>query len=210
MSGPVHFYTYPMSRGQIARWALHEAGAEYEQHLLDYGTTMKAPEYLAINPMGKVPTIVHDGRTVTECAAICAYLADAFPAACLAPQPDERADYYRWIFFGAGPLEQAIISRAMGWEVAPDKQMMAGFGTYDHAVEALAGHLGGRDYVCGARFTAADIYVGAQVMWGVQFGTLPKLDAFTAYGERVGTRTACREAKAIDDALIAEAQASQG
>ena len=101
-------YTNPMSRGRIARWMLEEAGAAYDVVLLDYASTMKAEPYLSVNPMAKVPAIVHRGRTVTECAAICAYLAEAFPDAGLAPRDDERADYYRWLFFAAGPVEAAV------------------------------------------------------------------------------------------------------
>jgi glutathione S-transferase len=205
----IDFYTNPMSRGQIARWALHEAGAEYEQHLLDYGTTMKAPEYLAINPMGKVPAIVHDGKVVTECAAICAYLADAYPETGLQPTADERADYYRWMFFAAGPVESAITNRHMKWEPTEEQQRMAGYGSYEHAVAALEGALSGKDYVCGNRFTAADVYVGSQVDWGLQFGTLPTNPAFEAYAGRVRERDAYKAAKAIDGALIAEAQARE-
>lgn len=204
----IDFYTNPMSRGQIARWALHEAGAEYEQHLLDYGTTMKAPEYLAINPMGKVPAIVHDGKVVTECAAICAYLADAFPEAGLQPTHKERADYYRWLFFAAGPLESAVTNRHMKWEPTDEQKMMAGYGSYDHAVAALEGALSGRDYVCGSRFTAVDIYVGSQVDWGLQFGSLPTNPTFEAYAGRLREREAYKAAKEIDSALIAEMQAA--
>jgi glutathione S-transferase len=153
----IDFYTNPMSRGQIARWALHEAGAEYEQHILSYDSTMKAPEYLAINPMGKVPAIVHDGKVVTECAAICAYLADAFPEKGLQPTADERADYYRWMFFAAGPVESAITNRHMKWEPTEEQQRMAGYGSYEHAIAALDGALSGKEYICGSRFTAADI-----------------------------------------------------
>jgi glutathione S-transferase len=202
----IDFYTNPMSRGQIARWALHEAGAEYEQHLLDYGTTMKSPEYLAINPMGKVPAIVHDGNVVTECAAICAYLADAFPEAGLQPASSERANYYRWMFFAAGPLESAITDRHLKCEPTEEQQRMAGYGSYDHAVAALEGALSGKDYICGNRFTAADIYVGSQVDWGLQFGTLPASAAFSAYAERLRERDAYKASKAIDGALIAAAQ----
>jgi glutathione S-transferase len=204
----IDFYTNPMSRGQIARWALHEAGAEYEQHLLDYGTTMKAPEYLAINPMGKVPAIVHEGYVVTEGAAICAYLADAFPEAGLQPTPNERADYYRWMFFAAGPVEAAVTNRSLKWEPTEEQQRMAGYGSYDHVVDALEGALIGRDYICGDRFTAADIYVGAQVDWGLQFGSIPTRPAFEAYAGRMRERDAYKAAKAIDGALIAEMQAA--
>jgi glutathione S-transferase len=207
MAGKLTFYTNPMSRGQIARWMLHEVDAPYEQVLLDYGTTMKGADYLKINPMGKVPAIVHDGHVVTEGAAICAYLAEAFPEAGLAPREDERADYYRWLFFGAGPIEQAVTNRSLGFEVPADKTMMAGYGNYDQAVEVLAGHVGSRAYVCGDRFTAADVYVGAQVGWGVAFGTLPKRPEFEGYAARVTDRDAYRRAKAIDDRLIAAAQA---
>ena len=102
------FYTNPMSRGQTVRWMLEEFGEPYETEILQYGTTMKPEPYLSINPMGKVPAVRHGGKVVTEVAAICAYLADAFPAAGLAPPVADRADYYRFLFFAAGPLEQAF------------------------------------------------------------------------------------------------------
>lgn len=198
------FYTNPMSRGQIARWALHEAGADYDQVLLEYGTTMKADDYLKINPMGKVPAIDHDGKIVTEGAAICAYLAEAFPDAGLAPKAEETADYYRWLFFAAGPLEAAITNRSMGFEVAPDKERMAGYGNYDRVVDVLDAKFQADSYVCGARFTMADVYVGAHIVWGTQFGTLTERESFAAYGKRVTDREAYRAAKTVDDALIAE------
>jgi len=201
------FYTNPMSRGQIARWMLEEVGAPYEQRIVQYGPEMKGPDYRAINPMGKVPAIVHDGKVVTECAAICAYLAEAFPEAGLAPTAEERADHYRWMFFGAGPLEQAIINHAMKWESPEDKQAMLGYGSYELAVETLAGWLADRDYVCGDRFTAADVYVGAQVDWGQAFGTLPPHPVFAAYAERLRERPAYQRGKAIDNELIARAKA---
>ncbi len=203
----IDFYTNPMSRGQIARWALHEAGAEYGQHLLEYGTSMRAAEYLAINPMGKVPAIVHDGNVVTECAAICAYLADAFPEAGLQPTASERADYYRWMFFAAGPVEAAITNRMLGVDVPKEREMSAGYGNYDHMVAALEGALAGKDFICGNRFNAADIYVGSQVDWGLQFKTLPSNPTFEAYAARLRERAAYKASKAIDGALIAQAQA---
>ena len=203
----VDFYTNPMSRGQIARWALHEAGAEYEQHLMNYEGAMKTAEYLAINPMGKVPVIVHNGKVVTECAAICAYLADAFPDAGLQPAADERADYYRWMFFAAGPIEAAITNHSAGFDPSPEKEMMFGYGNYDRVIDTLEAALTGRDYICGGRFTAADIYVGSHADWGIQFGSIPPRPAIAAYAERVRQRPAYQSAKAIDGALIAEAQA---
>jgi glutathione S-transferase len=204
----ITFYTNPMSRGQIARWALHEAGADYEQVLLEYGTTMKGADFLAINPMGKVPAIIHDGNVVTECAAICAYLADVFPSAGLTPNSGEHANYYRWILFAAGPVESAVTNRMLGVEVPPEREMSAGYGNYDQTVATLAGHFSSHDYVCGDRFTMADVYVGSQVLWGTQFGTLPKHEAFDAYAARLSARTAHQAAGAIDNALIAEAQAA--
>jgi glutathione S-transferase len=204
----IDFYTNPMSRGQIARWALHEAGADYEQHLLGYDGAMKTPEYLAINPMGKVPAIVHESKVVTECAAICAYLAEAFPDANLLPEPNERADYFRWMFFAAGPVEAAITNHSMGFEPTPEKEMMFGYGNYDRVVDVLESALTGRDYICGDRFTAADIYVGSHADWGVQFGSIPSKPAIVAYAERMRQRPAYQASKAIDGALIAAAQAA--
>ena len=209
MSDALTFYTNPMSRGQIARWMLEEVGAPYEQVLLDYATTMKGDDYLAVNPMGKVPAIEHDGNVVTECAAICAYLAEAFPDSGLAPHGDERADYYRWLFFAAGPLEQAIIDKHLGLTPTKDQERMAGYGSYDRAVDVLEGALTDRDFICGDRFTAADVYVGSQVDWGLSFETLPKRPAFEAYAARLRERDAYKRAQAIDNKLIEEAQAGK-
>ena len=203
MSDSIIFYTNPMSRGQISRWALEEAGVAYEQRLLDYGTTMKEAAYLAVNPMGKVPAIVHNGHVVTECAAICAYLADVFPDAKLAPEPDARADYYRWLFFGAGPLESAVTSRALGLEAPADKAMMAGYGSFDATIDALATAVAGKAFVAGTRFSAADIYIGAQIDWGLQFNSIPTRPAFEEYVGPLRERGAYKKAKAIDGALIA-------
>ncbi|MCU0910614.1 MAG: glutathione S-transferase family protein [Rhodobacteraceae bacterium] len=201
------FYTNPMSRGRVARWMLEEVAQPYETVILDYATTMKGPEYLAINPMGKVPAIRHDGRTVTECAAICAYLADAFPGAGLAPEPGDRADYYRWLFFAAGPLEQAVTNHAVGWDPDPEKKRMFGYGDYADTVTTLERALDGREWIAGPAFTAADVYVGAAVTWGTQFGTLPARPAFLAYRERLSARTAFRRADALDDAAAEKLKA---
>ena len=202
------FFTNPMSRGQIARWALHEAGADYEQVLI--GWADKPAELLAANPMGKVPTVIHHAvggdRTISEAAAICAYLAEAHPGAELAPRETERADYYRWMFFAAGPVEQAIVARSMGWDVPKDREMMVGFGNLDRVLDTLEGHLGETDWVCGERFTMADVYLGSQVDWGLAFGTMPSRPAFEAYAARFREREGYKAAKAIDNQLIAESK----
>ncbi|WP_419809179.1 glutathione S-transferase family protein [Sphingomonas sp.] len=204
------FYTNPMSRGQIARWMLEEVGAEYEQVILGYADTMKSAEYLAINPMGKVPAIVHRGQVVTEGAAICAYLAEAFPDAALAPRAEERAAYYRWLFFAAGPVEAAVTNHSIGWNPDDKQQRMAGYGSYETVVDTLDGEIAGKQFVCGDRFTAADVYFGAQIIWGVGFGSLPKRDSFVAYSERLTAREAYRRAKKMDDDLIAAMQPPAG
>lgn len=195
------FYTNPMSRGQIVRWMLEEVGQSYDTMIVDYAA-MHDEAYRAVNPMMKVPAIVHDGKVVTECAAIIAYLADAFPEAGLAPRDDERADYYRWLFFAAGPIEQALTSKTMGFEPTAEQSRSVGFGDEERTVKTLADHLADRDYLCGARFTAADVYVGSHVMWGMQFGTLPKRPSFEAYAARLGERPAYKKAKQIDSQLI--------
>ena len=196
------FYTNPMSRGQTARWMLEEVGAPYETVLLDYATTMKAPDYIAINPMGKVPAIVHEGRVVTEVAAICAYLADAFPDAGLAPAMGVRHDYYRWLFFAAGPTEAAITDRFMKVEPAGEQRAMAGYGCFDDMVGALESAVKDKTFIAGDAFSAADVYVGASIDWGLMFKTMPALPAFEAYVAGLRERPAYRKAKAIDAALM--------
>ncbi len=198
------FYTNPMSRGQIARWMLHEVEAEYEARLLEYGDDMAHEDFLTINAMGKIPVIVDDGRVVTECAAICAYLADRFPDSDLAPDPDERHDYYRWLFFAAGPLEQAVTMRQFGADPSAEQEKMLGFGSFDRVIAALDRKLSNADYVCGHRFTAADVYLGSHIIWGLEFQSLPERDSFKAYADRLTTRSAYREAKTIDEKLIAQ------
>jgi len=203
------FYTNPMSRGQTIRWMLEEVGEPYETEILDYGTTMKAEPYLSINPMGKVPAIRHGDKVVTEVAAICCYLADAFPQANLAPPPPDRADYYRWIFFTSGPVEAAFSNKSAGWEPAPEKQAMFGYGNYDTAMKTLATALAGKTYIAGDRFTAADLFVAAMVNFMLAFKLLEPTPVFTDYAARMTDRDAYRRAKDIDGKLIAEIQAKQ-
>ncbi|HYC68624.1 glutathione S-transferase family protein [Brevundimonas sp.] len=203
------FYTNPMSRGRIARWMLEEVGRPYRTVVLDFGTTMKAPDYLTINPMGKVPAVTWRGVAVTECAAICAWLADACPEAGLAPALDDpaRGTYLRWLFFTAGPVEAAVTAKALNLLAPAEKAGMAGYGSFEQVVDALEGAVSGGPWILGDRFSAADVYVGSQIMWGLQFKTLPERDAFKAYAERLSGREAAVRARGIDDALIAAAQA---
>jgi glutathione S-transferase len=199
-------YTNPMSRGRIARWMLEEVGQPYDTVLLDYATTMKAPEYLAINPMGKVPALVHNGAVVTEGAAICTYLADAFPDAGLAPEiaSPERAAYLRWMFFCSGPVEAAMSVAGLGVTVPSEKSGMVGWGSLDSVIERLdVLAKAASPYILGEKFTALDVYLGSQIGFGLQFGSMPKLPSFEAYVGRIMSRPAAMRAKEIDDALMA-------
>jgi glutathione S-transferase len=204
MSETITFYTNPMSRGRIIRWMLEELGEPYETILLDYGTTMKGSDYLAINPMGKVPAIKHGDTVVTEGAAICAYLADMFPKRNLAPPPGDprRGPYYRWMFFAAGPVEAAVTGKSLGLLAPEDKAAMAGYGTFDATMMALEKAVSEGEYICGDRFTAADVYVGSQIGWGLMFGTIDKRQAFTEYVGRLQSRPAAIRAREIDDAAM--------
>lgn len=203
MAADLIFYTNPQSRGRITRWMLEETGAAYETIVLDYADSMKAAPYLAINPMGKVPAIVHKGRVVTEGAAICAYLADAFPEAGLAPIAAERADYYRWLFFAAGPLEHAVTNNHAKFIPSPKQGRAFGYGSYEQAIDVLEQAVKAHEFIAGDRFTAADVYVGSAVGWGTLSGTIPRRDAFAAYWDRVTARDAYKRATGIDDALMA-------
>ncbi|MDX5329566.1 MAG: glutathione S-transferase family protein [Caulobacteraceae bacterium] len=203
------FYTNPMSRGRIVRWMLEEIGQPYDTRVLRWETgETKSADYLAINPMGKVPTIVHKGVVVTECAAICAYLADAFPQAGLAPPADSplRGPYYRWLFFGAGPVEQAVGAKAVGLEPNPEQAISLGFGSMTDVLGAIEQGVRDRPYLVGDSFTAADLYLASHLSWGMNFGMIEKRPAFEAYAERHLQRPANQRADAIDDALIAQAQ----
>ena len=202
------FYTNPQSRGRIVRWMLEEVGQPYETEVIAYDQ-IKSESYLAVNPMGKVPAIKHRGHVVTECAAICAYLADVFPEAGLGPRDDEKADYYRWLFYAAGPAEAAFSNRAVGWEVPADKERMFGYGNTDRAIAVLDELFRLHDYVCGNRFTAADVYVGSQIMFPMQFGMLPEKDSFLRYRDRLQSRDAYKRANEIDEGIIAEMKAAQ-
>ncbi|MEO0062801.1 MAG: hypothetical protein RLZZ08_1361 [Pseudomonadota bacterium] len=201
------FFFNPMSRAQIARWALHEVNADYEPVLVNYGPD-KPDGFLAANPMGKLPTIIHHhaghDHVVSEAAAVCHYLAAMHPQAGLLPGEHELADYFRWLFFAAGPVEQAVTSNAMGWHPTPEQEATVGFGSFARTIDTLDGWFQTHDYVCGTRFTMADVYVGSAVDWGQTFKSMPARTALASYAERLRARPAYQAAKAIDNALIAD------
>ena len=199
------FWTNPMSRGRIVRWMLEEIGAPYDAVVLGYGEEMRTPDFLAVNPMGKVPAIRHGGQVVTEASAICLYLAEAFPDAGLLPPPERRGALLRWMFFGAGPVEAAVTNAANGWRAdGPETEGMLGYGSLERVADVLGGLLaGGGPYLLGERFCVLDVYLGSQIAWGRQFGTLPDRPGFDAYAARIADRPASRRAREIDDALLA-------
>ncbi len=201
MASDLTFYTNPMSRGRVIRWMLEEVGEPYETVILEWGAAAQFEGYRKVNPMAKIPTIVHAGRIVTETPAICAYLAEAFPKAGLAPTEAERADYYRWLFFTAGPVEAAMVDKTLGLTVAPEMERMVGYGSYDRMVEVLEKAVSAHPYIAGDRFTAADVYIGSQIGWGMGVGMLPRREALGAYVGRVTSRPAWKRAQEIDGPL---------
>lgn len=215
MSAAITLFTHPWSRGRTARWMLHECGADYEVKVLDYGTTMKGADYTVLNPMGKVPSIRHGEVVVTETAAICAYLAEQFPEQRLAPPADstERGTYYRWLFFAAGPLEAAVTAKALGLLAPEDKRAQAGYGTYGDVmttVEFAARHALARGgFLCG-HFTAVDLYLAAQLNWGMQFDMIEKRPVFEQYTQPIVNRPACLAAAALDDPLAQQLRDAAG
>lgn len=212
MDDELVLYTNPMSRGRIARWMLEEIGRPYRTEILEFGTTMKAQDYLGLNPMGKVPTLRHGETVVTEAAAICAYLAEVFPEAGLAPPLGSplRGAYYRWLFFAAGPVEHAATNKTLGFIVPEERRGLSGYGRFDDVVTVLDQLVSQHDYVLGASFSAVDVYLGSQIGWGMEFGTFPRLASFERYWARISARPAAMRARAIDDALIAERAAAKG
>lgn len=202
MSESLEFYTNPRSRGVIVRWMLEEIGAPYRTTVLGYGEAMKSAEYRAVNPMGKVPAIRHNGQVVTEAAAICAYLADAFPNSGLAPPPAARAAYYRWLFFGAGPVEAAVTNAALGVSVPDERRGMVGYGCMEDVLDTLEAAVTATPFLAGEGFSAADVYTGSQIGWGLMFGSIPERPAFKDYRARVGQRPARLNAQALDAALV--------
>jgi len=196
MTDAIEFWTHPRSRGAIVHWMLEEVGTPYTLHRVEFGADMRAPAFLAINPMGKVPAIRHHGQIVTEAAAICAYLADAFPDAGLAPPAGGRAAYFRWLFFGAGPVEAAVTNRAMGFAAPPERRATLGYGDFDSVIDTLEQAVTATAYLAGDAFSAADVYTGSQIGWGLMFGTIPERPGLRAYWDRIASRPARARAMA--------------
>lgn len=195
------FYHNPQSRGRIAHWMLEEVGVPYQTELLRFDRgEHKQPQYLAVNPMGKVPAIKHGDTVVTEAAAICAYLADTFPSANLAPPTSsrERGTYYRWMFFGAGCVEPALVDR-MFKRPPVDRPGALGYGSYDDTLNALEQAITAGSWILGERFSAADVYVGSEIAWGMMAKAIEPRKSFQEYVARCGERPAFKRAAAQDE-----------
>ncbi len=206
MNKKLTLYTNPMSRGRVARWMLEEVGAPYESEVIAFGPDMKTEAYLAIHPLGKVPALRHGDTVVTETAAICAYLADAFPDAGLAPEPKDRGAYYQWLFFAAGPLEACLTDSAMGWSAPDDKKGMLGYGEKGAMLDVIEKAVSSGPYVAGETFSAADVYVGANIGWYMEIGTIEKRPAFEDYWSRISSRESWKHATELDDRAEREAE----
>ena len=208
MSTDLTLYTHPMSRGRIARWMLEEVGEPYDTKILDFATSLKSPEYKRINPMAKVPAIKHGDVVVTEAAAICAYMADAFPDAGLAPNTTYRGSYYRWLLFTAGPLEQSCVTTALGFKVPEEREGLVGYGTHGRMLDTLEEMLSVQEYAAGDQFSAADVYLAAQLQWNMMMTVIDERPIFVDYSRRMHDRPACVRADEIDNELAAKLQAS--
>ncbi len=209
MTDSIVFFHNPQSRARIAHWMLEEIGVPYRTELLRFDRNEhKSPRYLSVNPRGKVPAIKHGDTDVTETAAICAYLADAFPSANLAPalNSPERATYYRWMFFGAGCVEPAIIDRLFD-RPQVDRPGALGYGSYEDTLHALETALSPGPFILGERFSAADVYIGSQIAWGMLVKALEPRKIFQDYAARCSERPAFQRASAQDEKYMKEEQA---
>jgi glutathione S-transferase len=206
-SKPLRFFYHPRSRAIITRWMLEECGARYEPVRLEYGTTMKSADYLALNPMGKVPALAHGDTVITELAAILAYLADIFPERRLAPAVDSplRGSYHRWMIFLAGPVEAVMTAKSQGHQEqqTADQAMSAGYGRHDDVVQTLRQAVAGRRYLCGDQFTAADVLMASYLRWGTMMKLLPALPEFSDYGQPLHERPASLRAIQLNEADLA-------
>ena len=205
MNEEIVFYHNPMSRGRMVHWMLEEIGAPYRFELLrfDKGENKK-PEFLAVNPMGKLPAIEHRGTVITECGAIITYLGDAFPAAKLAPAIDEpaRGTYLRWMFFGQGCIDSALIDRMLSRPPA-DKPTALGYGNYDDVVQAVEKALTPGPYILGNRFSAADLYIGSQLGFGMMTKSIEPRPIFQSYLGLLSQRPAYKRFNEQSDQMAA-------
>ena len=194
------------SRSATVRWMLEEVGEPYDVHLLKLSDgDQQKPEYLAVNPQGKVPALKHKGVVITEVAAICAYLADAFPQAKLAiPIGDTRRGvYFQWLFFGPSCMEPAITDRAFPRKEMP-RGAAVGYRDADALADILAKAVEKGPYLMGEQFTAADVVVGAGIRWGTMFKLFPDRDTFKPYVARLAQRPAVQRAEALDKELAGQ------
>lgn len=198
------FYTHPWSRGRIVRWMLEEVGADYDVVVKEFGGSIKAPDYLAINPMGKVPALVDGDVVITEVAAICTYLAEKFPQKNLAPPigSPERGTYLRWIFFIAGPLEMATTAKAFNWRIDAENAQAVGCGFIENTINAMEMAIKRKPYICGDQFTTADVLAGSYLGWEMQQKVIEERPAFREYVDRLEKRPAAVRANQLDDAIL--------
>jgi glutathione S-transferase len=206
MSDTIVFFHNPMSRGRVVHLMLEEVGAPYEIKLLEFEKAdHKKPDYVALNPMGKIPTIVHRGVVVTEVGAILAYLADAFPAAGLAPPPGDpqRGTYLRWMFFAAGCVEPAIVDKMLA-RAPVERKGTLGYGSFEDTMNALEKAMQPGPFILGDRFSAADVYLGSQLGWGMMTKAIEPRPTFGAYMGRVTARPAFQRTVAQNEALAAK------
>lgn len=191
------------SRSSVVLWMLEELGEPYDIHLLklNAGDNLK-PDYLAVNPMGKVPALSHNGTIITEVAAICTYLADAFPAKNLAVPvgTPQRGVYLKWLFFGPGCLEPAVIDRAAPRK-EPPRRAMLGYGDFDTTMDVIAKAVEKGPWLMGDQFTAADVVIGANIRWATIFKLIPERKEFIDYAARIAARPAAQRADAKDKEL---------
>jgi glutathione S-transferase len=202
------FYYAPRTRADMVLWMLEEIGTPYQLELLRLKKgEHKQPGYLAINPMGKVPAIQHHGVVVTENSAICAYLADTFPQANLAPLPGDpqRGAYFRWMFFAPSCIEPAMLDKA--FNRPPVMPQTAGYGDFDSVMNTVSGAVSNTEYVAGDRFTAADVVLGGTLNYGMMFDIIPKRNEFVAYVGRLTAREAYKNCQARTAELAAQIEA---
>jgi glutathione S-transferase len=207
----VVLYMSPMSRGRMAHWMLEELAIPYRIELINLEKSeQKKAEFLAINPMGKVPAVTHRGTVVTECGAIMTYLADEFPGAGLAPpvHDPKRGAYLRWMFFAAACIDAAMIDKMLARPIPPERSGAVGYGRHEHVFDTLEKALTPGPYLLGEKFTAADLYVCGQLGFGLMVQGLEPRPVFQKYVESIQQRPACKRTNEKSGELIARMKAA--